>query len=224
MKIKSMPQDDRPREKMLSKGVAALSDSELLAVLIRTGGKEKSAVELAHELAATPEKLAALCAMKPAQLALTKGIGPAKAVTIAAALELGRRLANSQPRGRDRINCTKDAVYIILPELRYEDREYFLLLLLNSKGDVLRKERISQGSLTDSTVHPREVFHAAVIHRAAAVLLAHNHPSGDPEPSGEDIELTRALVQAGKVMGIPVVDHIIIGDGVYYSFLEQGHI
>lgn len=219
-----MPLDDRPREKVLAKGVFALSDAELLALLIRTGGRDKSALDLARELAATPEKLAALSAMKPAQLAMTKGIGPAKAVTIAAALELGRRVAKAQPRGRLLVNSAKEAADIVMPELRHESREYFILLALGSKGQVLHLERVAQGTLTSSLVHPRDVFYTAIIQRAAAVILAHNHPSGDPSPSEDDFTLTRTLVEAGGIMGIPVVDHIIVGDGVYYSFQEKGHM
>lgn len=216
--------EDRPREKMLKKGAHSLSNVELLAVLLRTGGKGKSVLELAKELAETPEKLSQLAAMKPNQLSLYKGIGPAKAVTIAAAFELGKRLAYAAPAVRQVISNTKDAVNILMPQMRYEDKESFLLVMLNAKGHILHTERLFQGSLTSSVVHPREVFHTAIIHRAAAIIAAHNHPSGDPEPSNEDIEFTRTLVMAGNLMGIPVLDHIIIGDGNYFSFDEQGFV
>lgn len=158
-----MPHDDRPREKMFKKGANALSNVELLAVLLRTGNKEKSALQLANELIETPEKLAHLAAMKPNQLALSKGIGPAKAVTIAAAFELGKRLAYAAPNSRQIINSTDDAVNILLPQLRYEEKESFLLLMLSAKGQILHTERLFQGSLTSSVVHPREVFQTAVI-------------------------------------------------------------
>ncbi len=219
-----MPLDDRPREKVLSKGVGVLSDAELLAVLLRTGSKEKSALEMARELVDTPEKLFSLAGMKPAQLALQKGIGPAKAVTISAALELGRRVSRAAPQERQVINSAADAADIALSHLRHEDREYFLLLLLNAKSRVLHVERVFQGSLCASIAHPREVFHAALLHRAASVIVAHNHPSGDPEPSTEDFSLTRTLDKAGEVMGIPLIDHIIVGDGIYFSFQEHGYL
>jgi len=224
LNIKKMPHDDRPREKMFKKGANALSNVELLAVLLRTGNKEKSALKLAGELIETPEKLAHLAAMKPNQLSLHKGIGLAKAVTIAAAFELGKRLAYATPATKQIINDTNDAVNILLPQLRYEDRENFLLLMLNAKGQVLHTERLFQGSLTSSVVHPREVFQTAVMHRAAAIIAAHNHPSGDPQPSTDDIEFTKTLIAAGHLMGIPVLDHIIIGDGDYFSFEEQGFV
>lgn len=219
-----MPHEERPREKMFKKGANALSNVELLAILLRTGDKNKSALQLAGELIETPEKLFHLAAMKANQLALHKGIGPVKAVTIAAAFELGKHLAYATPMSRQTITDTNEAVNILLPQLRYEDRECFLLLMLNAKGQILHTERIFQGSLTSSVVHPREVFQTAVIHKAAAIIAAHNHPSGDPEPSTDDIEFTETLVAAGNLMGIPVLDHIIIGDGSYFSFAENGFI
>lgn len=219
-----MPAEDRPREKLMQKGVAALSTAELLAILIRTGSKEKSAIEIARELVDTDEKLMALRVLKPAELSMRKGIGPAKAVTIVAALELGRRLAVEQARERPCISSTICAVDILMPQLRHEDREHCLVLLLNAKSDLLATERISQGSLLNAVVQPREVFQAAILHRAAAFIMAHNHPSGDPKPSKEDMATTDVIAKAGAVMGIPMVDHIIIGDGRYFSFKEQGYI
>ena len=224
MGIKNMPEDDRPREKMLQKGAAALSIAELLAILIRTGSKQRSALEIARELVDTDEKLMALRVQKPAELAMQKGIGPAKAVTVVAALELGRRLAVEQARERTCVNSTLCAVDILMPQLRHEDKENCLVMLLNAKSDLLSIEKISQGSLLNAIVQPREIFQAAILHRAVAFILAHNHPSGDPRPSKEDIATTENISKASMVMGIPMVDHIIIGDGRYFSFKEQGYI
>ena len=224
LSIKNMPEDDRPREKMLQKGVAALSTAELLAILIRTGSKQKSALEIARELVDTDGKLMTLRVQSPAELALQKGIGPAKAVTIVAALELGRRLAVEQARERPCVSSTLCAVDILMPQLRHEDKENCLVMLLNAKSDLLSIEKISQGSLLNAIVQPREIFQVAIQHRAAAFILAHNHPSGDPKPSKEDIATTDTISKASMVMGIPMVDHIIIGDGKYFSFKEQGYI
>ena len=147
-----------------------------------------------------------------------------KAVTILAALELGKRIACANPLTRTGITSPEDGAAILMPRLRYETKEHFLVVLLNSKNMVLQVEQISEGSLNSSVVHPREVFAPAVLHHAAAILAAHNHPSGDPTPSKEDRALTATLVEAGKYMGIPVLDHIIIGDASYFSFKEHGYL
>jgi DNA repair protein RadC len=162
--------------------------------------------------------------MKPAELALEKDIGPAKAVTIVAALELGRRLAQGAAQERQSVGGTADAVALLSPKLRHEDKEVFLALMLAAKGQVLAIEKIAQGSLLSAVVLPRDIFQAAIMHRAAKVIIAHNHPSGNPNPSGADKELTRRAADAGEIMGIAVIDHIIIGEDKYYSFNEQGLI
>ena len=222
MNIKKLPLDERPREKIWEKGVDALSSAELLAVLLRTGSRDRSALDIARNLAATPEQLALLKLMKPAELALQKGIGPAKAVTIVAALELGRRLAQGPEQERRSVGGAADAAALLSPKIRHEDKEVFLAVMLGAKGQVLSTEKIAQGSLLSSVVLPRDVFQAAIMHRAAAVIIAHNHPSGDPAPSEADKELTRRVAEAGQVLGIAVIDHIIIGGDTYYSFSEQG--
>ena len=169
--------------------------------------------------------------MKDARLARTQdvreltripGIGPAKAAVILAALELGRRLAEAESQPFQTIHCPEDGAMLVMPRLRYENHEHFLVVLLNSKGKVTGIEPVSEGSLNASVVHPREAFAPALLHHAAAILAVHNHPSGDPTPSREDRELTKTLWETGQVMGIPLVDHLIIGDGIYYSFKEHG--
>ena len=224
-RMKELPIDDRPREKLINNGAAALTDSELLAILIGSGTQEKSALDIARDLTADNGILKNIALVHDVkELAKTKGLGRAKAALILAALELGRRIASAGPLVRDSITSPEDGVALLMPRLRYESKEHFLVVLLNSKNKVLEIEQISEGSLNSSVVHPREVFAPAVLHHAAAILTAHNHPSGDPTPSKEDKDLTNTLVQAGKYMGIPVLDHIIIGDAKYFSFKEHSYL
>ncbi len=223
--MKELPPADRPREKMINNGAAVLTDSELLAILIGSGTKEKSALDIARDLTAEGGMLRNLATARDVkELAKMKGLGLAKAATIIAALELGRRVALAEPQSRDSITSPEDGVALLMPRLRYETKEHFLVVLLNSKNKVLQIEQISEGSLNSSVVHPREVFMPAVLHHAAAILAAHNHPSGDPTPSKEDKDLTKTLAEAGKYMGIPVLDHIIIGDASYFSFKEHSYL
>ena len=148
----------------------------------------------------------------------------AKAATILAALELGKRVASAGQQAKIKIDSPQSGADILLPRLRYERHEKFLVVLLDSKNQVLRIEQISEGSVNSSVVHPREVFAPALLHHAAAILVAHNHPSGDPKPSCEDKELTQSLAETGKIMGIPLIDHLVIGDGIFFSFREQGYL
>lgn len=217
--------DDRPREKMLRLGAAGLSNSELLAILIRTGTREQSALRIAEELTANDglyQNIA--CAYSIAELAKVKGLGTAKAATILAALELGKRIAAAQGQAKVKIDSPQAGAVFLLPRLRYERHEKFLAVLLDSKNQVIRTEQISEGSVNSSIVHPREVFAPALLHHAAAILVAHNHPSGDPKPSREDKALTESLSKTGQIMGIPLVDHLVIGDGIFFSFREQGYL
>ena len=223
--MKELPPEDRPREKLIKNGAAALTDSELLAILIGSGTPEKSALDIARDLTADNGVLNNIAIVHDVkELAKTKGLGRAKASIIIAALELGRRIASAEPLLRDSITSPEDGVALLMPRLRYEAKEHFLVVLLNSKNKVLEIKQISEGSLNSPVVHPREVFAPAVLHHAAAILTAHNHPSGDPTPSKEDKALTNTLVQAGKYMGIPVLDHIIIGDARYFSFKEHSYL
>lgn len=215
--------EERPRERLLAKGPEALTITELLAILIGTGRKDHSALDIARELTGDLLKDARLARTQDVrELTRISGIGPAKATVILAALEMGRRLAGAGTRPFRTIHCPEDGAMLVMPRLRYENHEHFLVVLLNSKGKVIGIEPVSEGSLNASVVHPREAFAPALLHHAAAILAVHNHPSGDPTPSREDRELTRTLWDTGKVMGIPLVDHLIIGDGVYYSFKEHG--
>lgn len=220
--IKEIPLNDRPREKMAANGAAVLTDAELIAILLRTGTAEKSAIDIASEMTADGglyKRLAGITRLN--ELTNIKGLGQAKAATVLAALEIGRRIASAKPIEKIHLSCPQDVADFLMPRLRYAAKEQFVVILLNNKNKVIGTEVVSEGSLSSSIVHPREVFAPALLHHAAAIMVAHNHPSGDPKPSIEDEEVTRQLLRSGKVLGIPMIDHVIIGDGNYYSFLEN---
>ena len=220
--IKEIPLNDRPREKMAANGAAVLTDAELIAILLRTGTAEKSAIDIASEMTADGglyKRLAGITRLN--ELTNIKGLGQAKAATVLAALEIGRRIASAKPIEKIHLSCPQDVADFLMPRLRYAANEQFVVILLNNKNKVIGTEVVSEGSLSSSIVHPREVYAPAILHHAAAIMVAHNHPSGDPKPSTEDEEVTRLLLRSGKVLGIPMIDHVIIGDGNYYSFLEN---
>jgi len=224
--IKELPQGERPREKILTQGVQALSNAELVAILLRTGTKNDSALRVAERLLKKYEELgvAGLGSIGPQELRKMKGIGPVKAVTLVAAIELGKRFNGLGTATKPIIRTPGDAADLLMARLRYEPREHFIVMLLSTKNHVLATPTISIGSLNASIVHPREVFHEAINHSAAAMILVHNHPSGDPTPSPEDIDLTRKLVEVGRILEIHVLDHLIIGDNKYVSLKEKGII
>jgi DNA repair protein RadC len=222
--IKELPAEERPREKLLANGSHHMSNAELLAILIRTGTRRDSAIRLAEQLLHKHQGLAGLGAVSPLEMSQIKGIGKAKAVAVAAAVEIGKRMSALSPLVRPIIRSPQDAADLMMARLRYESKEHFIALLLSTKNHVLAMPTISLGSLNASVVHPRELFKEAINHSAAAVILIHNHPSGDPDPSPEDIVLTKRLVEAGRLLDISVLDHVIIGDGKYVSFKEKGII
>jgi len=222
--IKELPVDERPREKMLLNGAHNLSNAELIAILLRTGTPQESALRLAEQLLYKHQGLSGLGSLSPQEISQIKGIGLAKAVTIASAVELGKRISILPMGDRPVIRSPQDAADLMMPRLRYENKEHFIALLLSTKNHVLAVPTISLGSLNASVVHPRELFRAAINQSAASVILIHNHPSGDPSPSQEDISLTKRLMEAGRILDISVLDHVIIGDGRYVSFKEKGII
>lgn len=223
MKIMGLPDEERPREKMMYHGKEALSSGELLAILLRTGTKEKSALELAGEIISMNEDgILHLEDCSIEELASVRGIGMAKGCQIMAAVELGKRVATHPRRNKSEIGSPADIVYLFMEKMRYYKKEHFCILLLNTKGRVIEEKEISVGDLNSTLIHPREVFLHAVRRSAAAVVLVHNHPSGDPAPSPEDVEMTMRLVESADILGIRVVDHIIIGDGVYTSMKSEG--
>ena len=210
---------------MALRGAVALTDAELIAILLRTGTVEKSALEIAEEITADGglyRRLAGVSRID--ELMDIKGLGQAKAATVLAALEIGRRIASARPLERVHIGSPQDGADYLMSRKRYATREEFVVVFLNTKNRVVGQEIISEGSLNSSVVHAREVFAPAILQHAAAIIVAHNHPSGDPTPSREDREVTRMLVESGKVLGIPLLDHLVIGDGRYYSFQENAEI
>ena len=223
--IKDWPEDERPREKLLKRGAAALSDAELLALVLRTGDAAagKSAIDLGRELLERFDgNLRELAKAELNELQQIKGLGLAKAASIKAAFTLGSRFQARRLETLERFTSPAQVFDFFHHELRDNRKELFLILLLDGKNRITRKVQVSEGSLNQSIVHPREVFAPAVRESAAAVIFIHNHPSGDPAPSREDREITRRLKEAGEILGIKVLDHIIIGDGSYYSFVESG--
>ncbi len=221
-KVKDLPQDDRPREKILLKGVQNLSDSELISVILRTGTKGISAMQIAREMLTKYGNLNVIADKTSQELTKIRGIGKDKAAAVLAAFELGRR-AGSQKKwfSAKKITSPGEIAEIFIPLLRNENKERFILICLNSANRIIKYETISVGNLNSSIVHPREVFKVAIDNNSANIILLHNHPSGNPEPSNEDLEITRKLVEAGKLMGISVFDHIIIAGEFYKSLIEE---
>ncbi len=222
--IRDLPLRERPRERLLRQGARALSDSELLAILLRTGSSRASALDLAKLLLQEIEGLENLKGITLEELTAIHGIGTAKGMQIIAAIELGRRLREIAVEARTLVRSPADAAYYIADEVRDLVQEHFLVLLLDTKNSIISKELITVGTLNSSIVHPREVFRPAIKKSCSAMILVHNHPSGDSTPSREDIDVTRRLMKVGEVVGIEVLDHIIIGGAGYTSLREQGRI
>lgn len=220
--LRDVPSDERPRERMLQFGPGALSHAELLAVMLRTGTYAESAVRLGQRLLREAGSLRNLVDMSVEQLTAIKGVGPAKALQIQAGIELGRRLARSAMEERVTIRSPQEAAGYVMEDMRYLQKEHFICLFLNTKNQVIGQETLSMGSLNASIVHPREVFRAAIKRSSASIICAHNHPSGDPTPSPEDIEITGRLAEAGRIIGIELLDHIVIGDRRFVSLKEKG--
>jgi len=219
--IKQLAPELRPRERLLAAGPSALSDGELLGLLFGIGTRDKTAVELAGEVISESGGLHGLFDVSVHELTKVKGIGEAKACIILAAVELGRRIGQVRNPGRPVISSPADVDRLLRGRIANLDRENFVVVLLNTKNEVIETSTVSVGTLGASLVHPREVFKPAVRASAASVILAHNHPSGKVEPSREDREVTRRLGEAADILGIEVLDHVIVGDG-YFSMKENG--
>ena len=220
--ITQWPETERPRERLLSQGPHVLTDAQLLAILLRVGRHGSSAVQVGMEILGHLGGVAGLAQCGIEELCAIPGVGKAKAAQLKAALELGKRaLAGPLIKGT-KITSSRDLFTHYHPTLRDLRHEVFKVVLLDAKHAIMRDATVSEGSLTLSIVHPREVFTLAVKESAAAVIFLHNHPSGDPTPSPEDRVLTARLVSAGEVLGIRVLDHLVVGDGRYVSFADQG--
>ncbi|MFV8828758.1 RadC family protein [Alkalihalobacterium sp. APHAB7] len=222
--IRDVPNHERPRERLLADGAKYLSNQELLAIILRTGSKDESVLQLAHRVLQKFDGLTMLKDATVEELKEIKGIGEAKAVEVCAVLELGRRITNLKLEERYVIRSPEDVSRYVMEDMRSLTQEHFVCLYLNTKNHVLHRETIFIGSLNASIVHPREVFKEALRRSAASFICLHNHPSGDPTPSREDIEVTKRLGECGKILGIELLDHVIIGDRTYISLKEKGYL
>lgn len=226
LRMKDLPQALRPYEKCLTNGAASLSDAELLAVLLRTGSKEESSIALAYRILSecAKDNLASLCRLGPDRLCKIHGIGKVKAVQILCAVELGRRLMTSERREHLSFSSPEQIAEYFMPRLKDEKQETVWILLLDGKCRLLHEERIFEGTVRASIISPREIFLSALEKEAVYLFLLHNHPSGDPTPSNDDFAMTKRILDSGKLLGIELLDHIIIGDQTYVSFNEKGYI
>lgn len=222
--IKNWPKDERPRERLLAYGPDSMSDAQLMAIILRTGGSGRSAIDMAMELLDRFGTLNDIEHASVSEFCSIKGLGKAKTAQLKAALELGRRLFRERPPKGPVFSNGKDVYSYFYPLFRNKKKEVFFCALLDVKNRLRKDCRVSEGTLTSSIIHPREAFREAIKESAASVIFVHNHPSGDPEPSREDILITEKLESAGEIIGIRLLDHIIIGEGKYTSMLEKGYL
>ncbi|MGH7679734.1 MAG: RadC family protein [Gemmatimonadaceae bacterium] len=221
--IRELPRTDRPRERLIDLGASALSTAELLAIVVGSGGRGRSALRIGHDILVSAHGSLRRLAMRPVgELTTHAGVGRARAVVVHAALELGRRMAAEQRHEAAPIRSPRDVVAVFGPRLEDLPVEEFHVAILDAQHRLERDVTVTRGILNSSLVHPREVFREAIAERAAAIILVHNHPSGDPAPSADDRSVTDQLVSAGRLLDIPVHDHVIIGRGRYTSFAEAG--
>lgn len=222
--IHRIPEEDRPRERMLAGNLEERTTPEILAALLGAGGGGRNVLALAHEILVRFGGLRPLARANARALMELPGIGPARAARLVAACELGRRLVRSRAADRNPVSSPEDVAGLVMESMRDLDREQFRVLLLDSKNRVLGIETVAIGTLNASLVHPREVLKPGIMRSAAALILIHNHPTGIACASEEDIRLTRRIVQAGRIVGIEILDHMIIGDGTYESLRETGKV
>ncbi len=222
--VKEMPEEERPRERLMSLGPMALSNEELLAILLRTGMNEVSVIELARQVLYHLESLDDLKKMSVQELMNLRGIKDAKACTVIAAIELGKRLEMTRRTKKTIIKTAHDVYFLLYPELSHLEQEHFIAIYLSIKSEVIKYETIFIGTIHQTLIHPREIFKNAIKLSAAAVIFSHNHPTGDSTPSKADIDATENLKNASKTLGIDVIDHIVIGKHEYYSIRERQKI
>ncbi|MEW5746007.1 MAG: DNA repair protein RadC [Nitrospirota bacterium] len=223
-KVRDWPENERPRERLVKYGAEHLSDAQLLAIILRTGGNGKGVMDLSRTLLETFRDLRAIDSASTTELASLKGLGTAKIAQIKAAFELGKRLMSGSFEGKPVFSSSHAVYTYFAPRFRSVRKELLIALLLDTKNRLLRECKISEGTLTNSLIHPREAFREAIKESAAAVIFVHNHPSGDPAPSRDDLQVTERLKGAGEIIGIGVLDHVIIGDGRYVSLKEKGAV
>ncbi len=224
MLIKEMPHSERPRERLKHQGKAALSTSELIAIILRTGTAGRNVLQVASDVYQTFRSIGAINATPIGELAKINGLGETKAIQLIAALELGRRMYEEHIPEYVLMDNPKAVFQYMRPHVEHLKQEVFYALYLNTKSQIIHMEKLFVGGLNVAVVHPREVFKYALNHSAASVIMVHNHPSGDPAPSKSDLDLTRSIVKGGAFMSIDVLDHIIIGHGRFYSLREHGQI
>ena len=226
MQIKQLPTQERPQEKLLYRGASSLSNAELMALVIRTGTSDKSAIQLGEDVISyVSSKVGDLGRADVRELTEIEGIGFSKASSIVASMELAKRLlGNSASNHKIVIKDSADVANLLMEEMLYEKREFVIALLLNVKGEIESKEIISVGELSATNIHPREVFSPAIRKGAASIIVAHNHPSGDPTPSSEDVIATKRLLEASRIVGISLIDHVILGHRKYVSLKAEGII
>ncbi|MCD8862899.1 RadC family protein [Staphylococcus arlettae] len=223
MKIKDLATSEKPRERLLYKGAEHLSNAELLAILLNTGRKGFSSIDIAHEILSTVDSIHYLKKLTISDLQNIKGIGTYKAIVLKAAFELGERMHSGSIESQIKITSPQDVATFLMGEMQHLTQEIFVALFLNSKNIVIKKQTIFKGTLTSAIVHPRELFNAAIQWASNAIIVVHNHPSGDATPSDEDIQTTKRLIQCGEILGIDIIDHIIIGNSSYVSLVEEGY-
>lgn len=220
--IKDLPEEERPREKLYKYGPKSLSNAELLAIIIRTGSPQSTAIELSQKLLAGKEEgIAFLSNANLNDITKINGIGKCKAAQILAAVELGKRVVSGAYKDKLKVTSPSDVANILMVDMIHLKKEHFKIIMLDTKNQIIGIENISIGSLNSSIVHPREVYKEAISKSSASIILVHNHPSGDPTPSKEDIAITRRLYDCGEILGIKVLDHIIIGNNKYVSLKEK---
>lgn len=223
-RLRDLPPAERPRERLLRCGSEALSSAELIAVVLGSGMEGDGALELAEQLLGRLGGVRALASATVGELSTVRGIGPVKAAQLQAAAELGRRCVVAPAAERSRIRGPRDVWELLVHDFRDEVREHFFALLLDSRNGVMRRHVVSVGDLNSAIVHPREVFSPAIRHGAAALVVAHNHPSGDPTPSPEDVHVTKRLIDAGRLIGIELLDHVVMSESGWVSLKEKGMI
>jgi DNA repair protein RadC len=220
--IKEMPSDERPRERLLHYGAGSLSNAELLAIILRTGARDENVVRVAQRILTRFDGLPGLARAGPTELTNEKGLGPAKAAQLKAAFELGRRLLAVSHEERPQVRSPADAAHLVMSEMGFLEQEELRVMLLDTKNHVLETPTLYRGSLNTSLIRVGELFRAAVRANCASIIVVHNHPSGDPSPSPEDVAVTKQIVEAGQLLDVEVLDHLIIGGQRFVSLKERG--